>query len=118
MAKSQGFEHFLAPVRPTGKTNYPMHTLTEYASWLRDDGQPLDPWLRTHQKMGAKVLLLMEHCHMFSGSIAEWASSTNLEIRSSGLYIVPGALSPLCVDIESDLGTMVEGNVWMSHPLG
>ena len=117
MAKAGGFEYFLAPVRPIGKANYPLHSLLEYASWLREDGLPLDPWLRTHVKIGGEILSPMEHCQMFSGSIDEWAKSTNLAFQSSGQFIVPGALSPLFVDTETGLGTLTEGNVWVSHPL-
>ena len=117
MAINGGYEYFLLPVRPTMKAKYPLHTLTEYVQWLREDGLPLDPWLRTHVKIGGKILLSMEHCQMFSGPISEWAKNTNLVFNNSGQYIIPRALSPLFVDIETGLGTMVEGNVWVCHHL-
>ena len=117
MAKAGGFEYFLVPVRPYGKANYPLHSLAEYTCWLREDGLPLDPWLRTHVKNDGEILLPMEHCHMLSGSIDEWAKSTNLTFQSSGQFIVPRALSPLFVDLETGLGTLTEGNVWVSYPL-
>ena len=55
MAKMEGYEYFLTPVRPTGKINYPFHSLKEYCSWLREDGLSIDPWLRTHDRVFKKI---------------------------------------------------------------
>ena len=35
----------------------------------------------------------------------------------SDAYVVPGALSPVVMDLERDLGSYEEPNVWMHHPV-
>jgi hypothetical protein len=42
----------IAPVRPTLKPSYPLTPIDTFASWRRPDGLPLDPWLRTHARVG------------------------------------------------------------------
>jgi hypothetical protein len=41
-----------------------------------------------------------------------------MEFPGSGHYVVPGALSPVRVDIERDEGLYVEPNLWVRHDLG
>jgi hypothetical protein len=36
----------------------------------------------------------------------------------SGAYVVQGALQPVEMDLERDLGVYREPNVWMRHPVG
>ena len=35
----------------------------------------------------------------------------------SGEYVVPGALEPIRIDRERDLGLYDEPNIWMRHPI-
>ena len=53
-AARRGFAELLAPVRPNGKTDVhePMST---YALRVRDDGLPVDPWLRVHVRAGGRI---------------------------------------------------------------
>jgi len=51
----QRLVHVIAPVRPTLKPRYPLATMERFATWRRPDGQHLDPWVRTHVRMGAKI---------------------------------------------------------------
>ena len=50
-----------------------------------------------------------------SGSVAEWEDWTKLAFPESGTYVVPGALVPVEIDRERDVGVYVEPNVWMHH---
>jgi hypothetical protein len=52
-----------------------------------------------------------------TGTIAEWRKWTGMMFPESGEHIVPGALVPVQIDIESDIGTYIEPNVWLIHPL-
>ena len=52
------------------------------------------------------------------GTIAQWEEWTGLVFPESGDYVVRGALEPVRIDREADLGTYVEPNVWMLHRLG
>ena len=109
MAKLAECEYFLVPVRPSGKSDFPHQSLADYASVRREDGLLADPWLRTHERLGARILWPMEGCQIFEGPVDEWIKSTALDIAASGSYIVPKGLSPLHVDMDTGLG--------MSHPM-
>lgn len=50
------------------------------------------------------------------GTIDEWESWTNMSFRTTSKYIVPGALIPVKIDIENNVGKYIEPNVWMYHP--
>jgi hypothetical protein len=55
-AVSAGLERVIAPVRPSLKTRYPLTPMENFARWNRGDGLHLDPWVRTHQRLGATIL--------------------------------------------------------------
>jgi hypothetical protein len=42
----------------------------------------------------------------------------DLTFPETGMCVVPGALVPVDIDRERDLGTYVEPNVWMRHATG
>ena len=52
---------------------------------------------------------------LISGSVREWEKWTGLKFPQSGEYVVEGALVPVNVDVEEDIGVYVEPNVWMVH---
>jgi hypothetical protein len=37
------------------KHRYPLTPIDRYLSWRREDGTHLDPWLRTHERLGANI---------------------------------------------------------------
>jgi hypothetical protein len=49
------------------------------------------------------------------GKVADWEAWTGLRFFESGEYIVPGALVPIEMNVEEDLGLYVEPNVWVVH---
>jgi GNAT superfamily N-acetyltransferase len=55
-AERAGLARIVAPIRPTWKHKYPFVSMAEYAAWTRADGLSIDPWIRTHQRMGATVI--------------------------------------------------------------
>lgn len=55
-AKDRGWPKVVAPVRPTTKAQYPLTPIENFMRWRRDDGMALDPWVRTHQRLGAEIL--------------------------------------------------------------
>jgi len=117
VAKRESCTHFLVPLRPSGKHLYPLQSADEYAKWRRPDGKLVDNWLRVHENMGASRLCVMEECDVYSGPLKEWTKATGLIFPISGSYIVPGALSPLIVNVDEDFGAITEGNIWVSHPM-
>ncbi|MFI1094080.1 hypothetical protein [Streptomyces sp. NPDC020917] len=110
-----GLARVIAPVRPTLKARYPLIAMDEFMSWTRADGAPLDPWLRSHLRMGARLLCAAERSMVMRGSVAEWEKWVGLALPASGSYVVPGALSPVVIDRAADRGELVEPNVWVRH---
>ena len=51
------------------------------------------------------------------GSVSEWEDWTGLSFPESGQYIVAGALQPMTIDREADVGHYADPNVWMRHPV-
>jgi GNAT superfamily N-acetyltransferase len=117
LARQAGFRRLIAPVRPTWKPRYPLTPMTEFIRWTTAEGLPLDPWMRVHARLGARVIKPCERSMILTGTVAEWEQWLNLPLPSSGVYVGPGLLSTLEVDKEADLGVSVEPNVWMEHPL-
>jgi hypothetical protein len=51
------------------------------------------------------------------GTVAEWEAWTGIALPESGRYVVPGALQPVVIDRERDLGRYDDPNIWMRHPV-
>jgi GNAT superfamily N-acetyltransferase len=115
IGRDQGLETLIAPVRPTLKQRYPLTPIERYLSWRRQDGTHLDPWLRTHERLGADIVKVAPESMRVSGTVAEWEAWTEMALPASGAYVVPGALAPIQIDRERDEGVYVEPNVWMVH---
>ena len=116
-AAESSLEHLVVPVRPTLKHRYPLTPMTEYATWRREDAQALDPWIRTHERMGAAVLGVAPRSMTIEGTVAEWESWAGMAFPATGDYVVPQALSPVRIDRTADRGVYVEDNLWMQHPM-
>lgn len=114
-ATARGMAAVVAPVRPTLKSRYPVTPIEEFMAWQRPDGLPLDPWLRTHARLGARILAAAPASQTMTGTVAEWESWVGLQLPSSGTYVIPEGLALLHVDREADVGTYHEPNVWMRH---
>ena len=114
IAANHGYKYLVAPVRPNHKHLYPKMPIEEYVAW-RKDGLPVDPWLRVHERLGAKIIKICPKAMLISGSVREWEKWTGLKFPQSGEYVVEGALVPVNVDVEEDIGAYVEPNVWMVH---
>lgn len=116
-ARRHGYRTLLAPVRPVGKPAEPHTTLAEYVARRRDDGLPVDPWLRAHLRLGGVVVRLAPYSCVVPGTIAQWREWTGLPFDHSGPVVVPGALTPVLADLTHDYAVYVEPNVWVRHDL-
>jgi hypothetical protein len=117
LARDHGLTEFVAPVRPTLKAAYPLTPIERYAAWTRADGLLFDPWLRTHERLGAEIVAMAPASMTVAGTVADWEEWTGMAFPESGAYVVPEALVPVDIDRERDEGVYVEPNVWMRHPL-
>ncbi len=115
LAAASGCTALIAPVRPTWKERYPLIPMAQYATWTRTDGLPFDPWLRVHARLGATFLQVAPSTMRVTGTVAEWEAWTGMAFPGSGAHIVPGALQPVIIDRDQDLGTYDDPNVWMYH---
>lgn len=116
-ARSAGFRAVIACLRPTWKHRYPLAPIERYAFWTRDDGQPLDPWIRLHVRLGARIVRASPHSMTMRGSVADWERWTDLRFPDSGTYVIPNATSVLRIDRERDEGVSEDENVWVVHDL-
>jgi hypothetical protein len=117
IAVRHGLAQFIAPVRPTWKDRYPITPIERYMKWRRDDGSLFDPWLRLHERMGARMGPPAPASYRIEATVAEWESWLGMAFPESGDYVFPGGLSPLAVDREADRASYREPNVWMIHDL-
>ena len=58
--------------------------MERYALWRRPDGQLLDPWLRTHERVGGRYAGIAPHGNVFVGTVAEWQQWTGMTMPESG----------------------------------
>ncbi len=116
-AARHGFAELVAPVRPSGKPDVhePMET---YAFRTRDDGLPVDPWLRVHVRAGGVIDKVAPRSMCIPGTVEEWREWTGLPFDASGPVEVPKALTPVWCDLEHGTATYVEPNVWVRHRTG
>ena len=119
--KAAGYRHgltkLIVPVRPTLKSSYPLVPMEDYMHW-KTSGLPFDPWLKVHVRSGGKILREADRSIIVRGTVAQWQEWTGMYFGSSGDYVVEGALNPVRIDLENDVGEYVEPNVWVSHKCG
>jgi len=110
----RGWPRVVAPVRPTSKSLYPLIPVDTFAAWVREDGLSVDPWIRTHQRMGGKIIGTAPESQTMTGSRTEWETWTGLPLPGAGDFVFPDGLSVLTVD-DAGSGRYVEPNVWIEH---
>lgn len=117
VARRYACSALLAPVRPIWKPRYPLIPMAHYVEWTREDGAPVDPWIRVHWRLGAEPLCVAPNTLTVEATIEEWEDWTGETVYGSGQYIIPGALQPVHMDCEQDVGRYEDPNYWMKHPL-
>jgi len=115
LARSKGYPRVIVPVRPSLKHRYPLTPIDAYIRWTTADGLPFDPWLRVHVRVGGRIVKPCPTAMEIPGTISDWENWTGMKFFESGEYIVPGALTPVQIDVDGDRGTYIEPNVWVVH---
>jgi hypothetical protein len=115
LAKSKKIDILIVPVRPTLKFQYPLIPIENYARWKREDGLSFDPWLRVHDKLGGKVFKTAEVSMIITGKVNEWEKWTNTKILETGKYIIEGALNPVEIDYEKNIGIYTDPCIWVQY---
>ncbi len=96
----------------------PGMSIEDYAALTREDGLPVDPWLRVHVRAGGTVVGVAARAMAMAGSLAEWREWTGLPFDASGPVVVPEALVPVLCDVAQDFAAYVEPCIWVHHRLG
>lgn len=112
-----GFAELVAPVRPNGKDD-PDEPMPAYAAKVRDDGLPVDPWLRVHVRAGGRIVKVAPRSMVVPGTLEDWREWTGLPFDATGPVVVPQALTPVHCDVEHGVAVYVEPNVWVAHRTG
>jgi GNAT superfamily N-acetyltransferase len=113
-AARHGFDELVAPVRPSAKADV-HEPMASYAFRTRDDGLPVDPWLRVHVRVGGRIDSVAPRSMVVPGTLEEWREWTGLPFDRTGPVEVPKALAPAHCDVEHGIATYVEPNVWVRH---
>lgn len=116
-AAKLGFTSLVAPVRPNGKHLHPHLPITEYVGLRRDDGLPVDPWLRIHVRAGGTVVGVSPQAMIIPGTLAQWREWTGLPFDTTGPVDVPEALVPVHCDVAHGYAVYCEPCVWVHHGL-
>jgi GNAT superfamily N-acetyltransferase len=114
-ATAAGLVRVIAPVRPALKSRYPLTPMENFARWTRPDGAHIDPWIRTHQRLGATILAPAPRSMVITGTVTEWEDWAQMAFPETGHYVVPDALDLVSINREDDQGTYAETNLWMRH---
>lgn len=117
LGRKYRFGTVIAPVRPMLKSRYPLVALEEYLGWTREDGSTFDPWLRTHLRLGATIEHIVHRAVVVEGKVDDWRHWTGRDFDRTGSYVVEGALQPVWIDLENDVGRYEDPNIWVRHDL-
>jgi len=116
-AVRSGFTRLLIPVRPVLKHLYPLVPMKRYLKWKTAGKLPFDPWIRTHVRLGGRVVKVCPRSMDIQSAVRKWSTWTGMTFPERGDYIVKGALSPVRIDPGHDRGTYIEANVWTAYEL-
>lgn len=116
-AAALGFTSLVAPVRPSDKHLHPDLSIRDYAALQRDDGLPVDSWLRVHVRAGGTIVDVAPRAMTMAGSTAQWREWTGLPFDVTGPVAVPGALIPVYCDVAQDYAVYCEPCIWVHHRL-
>lgn len=117
LAGRDGAHSLISPIRPVEKSRFPLIPMEDYVEWTAPDGEPYDPWLRLHLRLGAQVVAVAPESMVVTGTVAEWESWLDTRLPGSGDFLIDRGLVPLHVDRGADLGRYVEPNVWIRYPV-
>lgn len=84
----------VAPVRPSWKSRYPLTPIERYATWVRGDGLPFDPWMRVHARLGGQILRPEPRSLQISAPVSDWETWTQSSFPEDGQFIFPDGLAP------------------------
>lgn len=115
LAQRKGLDGVIAPVRPSQKHLHPFLPMEEYLTWTDERGRQFDPWLRSHAAAGGRMIKPAERSMVVEEPVAFWEMWSGRSFAHTGEYAVEGALAPVVIERERDIGRYVEPNVWFAY---
>jgi len=115
LAHEKGIEKMIVPARLSFKVNYPLAKTENYIHWKRKDGEPFDPWIRTHWRLGARIIKPFDDAFTVTGTVEQWEEWTGMNFPESGVYVIKGASQPLQIDLSHNIGVYNDPPVWMQY---
>lgn len=122
LAKRNAIQALIIPLRPPlrYKKDYAAMPMAEFAALKRDDGLPLDHWIRLHTRLGAKILCASEKSHRHAMSVQDFhAQFSPVPLTENGDMLVErnGEWYKIYVNLEHDIVLINQGCVWVRHAL-
>jgi hypothetical protein len=85
---------------------HPWVPISDYIAGTDQDGRIYDPWLRSHLSAGGKLIGPCERSMVVHEPIAFWENWSKQRFRESGDYALEGALAPVRIDLERQMGPL------------
>ncbi len=114
LRKQHGLEHLLIPIRPTLKHHFPHMKMEDYIHY-KENEKLYDPWIRNHLRNGAEIIKVCHNAMNVTREIPYWESLLNRKIETSGHYLIEGALNPIMMDLDKNIGEYREANIWIKY---
>lgn len=115
-AETAGLKGLLAPARPTARARMPQLSIGDYARVRLADGRHFDPWIRTHERIGGRIIGTCSPSMCVSAPHADWERWLGERLPETGRLLIPGAIGYL--ELDGGLGTLTEDSVWILHEAG
>jgi hypothetical protein len=115
LVKNLNFNTVIAPIRPTLKAKYPEVSMASYLNMKNEEGEILDPWLRQQALEGADIMNVCSVSFIVQAPIKDWERWTQRSYAQNGKYRADQALALVTIDLNNNLGTYVEENVWIKY---
>ncbi|UVS82798.1 amino acid adenylation domain-containing protein (plasmid) [Burkholderia glumae] len=115
LARMHGHDYFLAPVRPVGMLDHPGVDVHAWSRSRDAKGEPLDFWLRVHERLGARTLGAAAHSQYVEGTLEQWHEWTSVTFEANGPCMLPGLLQPVQVDLKTGLARYYDPSIWAVH---
>ncbi|WP_323840237.1 non-ribosomal peptide synthetase [Photorhabdus africana] len=115
LTRMHGLDQFLGPVRPVGMLDHSNMDVTSWVEARDGNGEPLDFWLRTHERLGAKTLGVAIHSQLIEGTLDEWREWIGVTLDTQGPQLLPETLQEVIVDLDSNHAHYYDPSIWVGH---
>lgn len=110
----------IIPLRPPlrYKEEYAKISFSDFSNLARDDGKPLDPWIRLHCNIGAIRISISEYSHQHVMNINDYCKYfPDVELDESEYHLVTinNELYNSYVDLKHNIAVINQGCVWVQH---